>query len=323
MGGFFGHPEDELMVRWYQAAAYQTFFRSHAHEDSPRREPYLLPEPSRSIVRKALKARYALLPFWYTMFYEHERFGSPVMRPMLAEYPLDTEAFNIDNQYMLSDKLLVRPVMEKSVTAVVVHFPTLDGDKKGDVWYDFDNYNKISVVGEKKSINVDMNTVPVYQKGGSIIPKKQTAKKSSVLMIDDPISLFVAIDAEGKAQGTLFIDDEESYEYRHGKYLYLQFEFHNNTMTSKSIDSTSNYLTKSQLHEIIIAGVEKVPTSAIIKLSNGQSNQLEISSTSGSFFIIKVSNVSLNDEWTLTLNGAKKNVIGISLLAMVLIKMLI
>jgi alpha 1,3-glucosidase len=28
VGGFFGNPDAELMVRWYQAAAYQPFFRS-------------------------------------------------------------------------------------------------------------------------------------------------------------------------------------------------------------------------------------------------------------------------------------------------------
>jgi alpha 1,3-glucosidase len=50
-----------------QAAAYQPFFRSHAHLDSPRREPYLYAEPYRRAMRNAMRERYALLPYWYTL----------------------------------------------------------------------------------------------------------------------------------------------------------------------------------------------------------------------------------------------------------------
>lgn len=42
VGGFFGNPDSELLTRWYQAAAYQPFFRAHAHIDSKRREPWLV-----------------------------------------------------------------------------------------------------------------------------------------------------------------------------------------------------------------------------------------------------------------------------------------
>ncbi|KAB2597127.1 glucan 1,3-alpha-glucosidase [Pyrus ussuriensis x Pyrus communis] len=41
VGGFFGNPEPELLVRWYQLGAYYPFFRGHAHHDTKRREPWL------------------------------------------------------------------------------------------------------------------------------------------------------------------------------------------------------------------------------------------------------------------------------------------
>ena len=41
VGGFFGNPDTELLVRWYQVAAYLPFFRGHAHHDTKRREPWL------------------------------------------------------------------------------------------------------------------------------------------------------------------------------------------------------------------------------------------------------------------------------------------
>ena len=31
VGGFFNNPNTELLVRWYEAGAFQPFFRAHAH----------------------------------------------------------------------------------------------------------------------------------------------------------------------------------------------------------------------------------------------------------------------------------------------------
>ena len=70
VGGFFGNPDGELFVRWYQAAAFQPFFRSHAHIDTKRREPWLYSAGEMKLIREAIRSRYSLLPLWYTLFYE-------------------------------------------------------------------------------------------------------------------------------------------------------------------------------------------------------------------------------------------------------------
>ncbi|RLV63727.1 hypothetical protein DV515_00017975, partial [Chloebia gouldiae] len=73
VGGFFQNPGPELQVRWYQAGAFQPFFRAHAHLDTARREPWLLSPEHLALVRAALQRRYALLPTWYTAFYRCHR----------------------------------------------------------------------------------------------------------------------------------------------------------------------------------------------------------------------------------------------------------
>lgn len=80
VGGFFKNPDAELLVRWYQAGAFQPFFRAHAHLDTARREPWLFGEENAALIRAAVRRRYALLPFWYTAFYRSHRHGLPVMR---------------------------------------------------------------------------------------------------------------------------------------------------------------------------------------------------------------------------------------------------
>jgi alpha 1,3-glucosidase len=80
VGGFFGNTEAELMTRWMQAGSYTPFFRGHAHHDAKRREPWMFGEETMVRLRKAAMGRYALLPFWYTVFREAGVTGMPVMR---------------------------------------------------------------------------------------------------------------------------------------------------------------------------------------------------------------------------------------------------
>ena len=49
--GLWGWADGALFVRWYQAAAFQPFFRSHAHIDTKRREPWLYNESEMKLIR--------------------------------------------------------------------------------------------------------------------------------------------------------------------------------------------------------------------------------------------------------------------------------
>ncbi|CEI89646.1 Putative Alpha 1,3-glucosidase [Rhizopus microsporus] len=121
--GFFNNPTPELLVRWYQAAVYQPFFRAHAHIDTKRREPYLSEEPYRSMTRAALRERYALLPYWYTLFYEAYSTGTPMMRPMFMEFPEDEHLFATEDQFMVGEGILVKPVTEEGAQSTNIYFP--------------------------------------------------------------------------------------------------------------------------------------------------------------------------------------------------------
>ncbi|XP_055910340.1 neutral alpha-glucosidase AB-like [Eupeodes corollae] len=273
VGGFFDNPEPELVERWYQTGTYTPFFRAHANQDTKRREPWLFPEKTRLVIRDAVRKRYSYLPMWYTMFYEHEKYGLPVMRPLLAHYPKDKESYRIDTQFMLHDLLLICPVMDEGATKIEVYFPSKDGQKDGDVWFDTDNFQKYDKVGYE-TIQVDYKKTPAYQRGGTIIPKKENIRRTSTLMKDDPYTLVVCLDKNGSSKGTLYIDDEKSYEYRKGKYIYEQFEFKDNALKN-SFATTPDYDTPSTLERVIIAGLEKTPKSATIEY-DGKSQELKV-----------------------------------------------
>jgi len=73
-------------------------------------------------------------------------------------------------------------------------------------------------------------------------------------MHDDPISLYVALDKDGKAEGTLYLDDGKSYGYRDAKNIYVKIKYDNGKMTAEMINAGIE--TKVWLEKVVVQGVE-------------------------------------------------------------------
>ncbi len=85
----------------YQLAAYYPFFRGHAHLEAKRREPWLFGEPHTSRIREAIRQRYRILPYLYTLFAAANGTGAPIMRPLWYEFPEEEGLFSEDQSFML------------------------------------------------------------------------------------------------------------------------------------------------------------------------------------------------------------------------------
>jgi len=233
VGGFTGDPDDELLQRWFQLGAWYPFFREHNAIDTERREPYLFPEDMQVQFRAAVKGRYYHLPYWYTKFYENERFGEIVMRPLSYNYVTDETSLTIDEEFMIGTDILVAPVLYPGVTNIDVYLPS------GSVWYNIQD-NLIYGSGWYV-VPVTIKSVPVFYRGGSIIPRKDVDRKSSVYTHDDPYTLYIFLDENNVAEGTLYQDDFESFDYRSKVYNYMRYTHENNVLTSSRIDEDASY----------------------------------------------------------------------------------
>jgi alpha 1,3-glucosidase len=111
------------LVCFAKAGAYQPFFRAHAHIDTKRREPWLFDQKTTDLIRDAVQSRYALLYYWYTLFYINEHTGVPPMLPLWANYPEDKSTFAMDDQFMVGNGLLVKPVTTAGASSIDVYFP--------------------------------------------------------------------------------------------------------------------------------------------------------------------------------------------------------
>ncbi|KAI9802383.1 MAG: hypothetical protein M1833_001889 [Piccolia ochrophora] len=217
VGGFFGNPSKELLTRWYQAGIFYPFFRGHAHIDTRRREPYLAGEPYTRIMTQALRLRYQLLPAWYTAFHEASVNGSPIVRPQYYVFPSDEQGFHMDDQfYVGSTGLLAKPVTKEGAESVEVYIAD------DETYYDYFDYT-IHTGRGAKTLSVPLEKIPLLMQGGHVIPRRDRPRRSSGLMRWDPFTLVVVLDKTGNAEGSLYVDDGESFDYQLGAHIHRRF----------------------------------------------------------------------------------------------------
>lgn len=294
VGGFFRNPDSELSVRWYQAGAYQPFFRAHSHIHTKRREPWSFGPETLELVRGALYQRYALLPLWYTLFFENERTGVPPLRPLWMEFPSDKAGFAVDDEHLVGNALLVHPVTEAGATKVSVYFPG-----ENEVWYDVETWEKFDGLSTV-SIPVTLSKIPVFQRGGTIVPKKERIRRCSALTKDDPYTLQVALPKEGKpAEGTLYIDDGATFDYKKGDLLYLKFKFVDNTLTSEILEGPGDFKTKAWLERVVIAGYPTRPSDVQLITSKGTQNLQFTYEEKEQLLRVRKPGVNIAEKWTL------------------------
>ncbi|OXU24605.1 hypothetical protein TSAR_003579 [Trichomalopsis sarcophagae] len=293
--GFATEPSTELYVRWYQAGVWLPFFRQHSELTTKRREPWLLGEEVTTRVRDSLRLRYSYLPLWYTLFREHEIDGTPVIRPLWTHYPTEIDTFAIDDHLLLGDSILVRPVVEPNVSTVSVYFP---GEGKV-TWYDV--YTQKAYSNGRVDIPVTLDRIPVYQRSGSVIPRKMKQRPSTVGMKDDPYTLDIVLDANKRARGSLYIDDQESFDYREGKFKHIEFDFKGGSLSSKFLYE-GDFRTKSALEKIVIVNPPKDVSSAILfSEPNTLMNLRTEYSSDRDVLTLEGLNININKEWSIAL----------------------
>ncbi|XP_041930989.1 neutral alpha-glucosidase AB isoform X2 [Alosa sapidissima] len=295
VGGFFKTPSAELLVRWYQTGAYQPFFRAHAHLDTPRREPWLFGPENTALIREAVRQRYALLPYWYQQFYQAYRTGQPVMRPLWVEYPKDTATFTMDDQFLIGKDLLVHPVTEEGSRGVTAYLPG-----HGEVWYDVHTFQKHNGA-QSLYIPVTMSSIPVFQRGGSIIPKKLRVRRSSSCMENDPYTLIVALSPQRTAEGELYIDDGHTFSFDTKKeFIHRSLTFANNVLSTRNLCPESQLSSPSWIEKVIILGASN-PKGVNLK-TDGKVTPLDYEfDASMSVLTLRKPGVNVGADWTVEL----------------------
>ncbi|MGL5253613.1 MAG: TIM-barrel domain-containing protein [Brevinema sp.] len=250
IGGFQGpHPEEELLVRWVQTGIFFPRFSIHScNNDNTVTEPWMY-KKSTPLIREAIRLRYSLLPYFYSLMREAHDLGTPIIRPLCYEFPNDEKALRQRYQFMLGTSLLVAPVVHSGVKEISIYLPS------GSYWYDY--YTRQRYEGGQTIIqSVDMASIPVFIRENAFV-----ARNSEVFSIRNDKETYwdIVVAASKSASYTLYEDDGISNDYLKGKFLKTHVNVTAGTRITLDINYEGSYKSSVKTIYLDVINVDKGP----------------------------------------------------------------
>ncbi|EJD47637.1 hypothetical protein AURDEDRAFT_61870, partial [Auricularia subglabra TFB-10046 SS5] len=206
--GFGGNTNEELCNRWMQLSAFTPFYRNHNIRGAISQEPYRWDSVAEAS-RTAIAVRYAMLPYWYTLFASASRYGTPPVRALWYEFPTESELFGLDRQFLIGRDILVTPVLEPSATTVDGIFP---GVSSGTVWYDWYTHRAVKAKAHRNTtLKAPLGHINVHVRSGAVVLLHSLPAYTITETREGPFELLITLDNHGKASGTAYLDDGVSY----------------------------------------------------------------------------------------------------------------
>jgi alpha-glucosidase len=206
IGGFAGDVTPKLFSRWMGIGAMMPFARGHSEKGTGDQEPWSFGPEVEEVCRTALNRRYRLLPHFYTLFYQAHKKGVPVMTPLFFADPSDPSLRKRDDAFLVGPILVSACPTPKSIEK---NFETA---LPGGIWQRF-------------HFNDDNPELPLlFLKGGAIVPTGPVVQHVGEAKLTDTITLLVALDDKGRAEGILYEDDADGFGFESGNYLLTTFE---------------------------------------------------------------------------------------------------
>ncbi len=208
----------ELYTRWYQFGAFLPVFRAHGTDC--RREVWNFKGEFYDALLKANRLRYSLMPYIYSEMGKVWLKDRSFIRFLAFDFPEDKKTWDIDDQYMFGESIMVCPVTEAmyfdekgeeikdSVKTWPVYLP------EGCAWFDFYTGERFEG-GRLAIVDADLDKIPLFVKDGSIIPMQKAALSCEEQTGEIEFKVF---SSDGKASYELYEDAGDGYAYEKGEY---------------------------------------------------------------------------------------------------------
>lgn len=121
IGGFASDTTEDLLMRWLEAAMFTPLMRNHSAKGTRRQEVYQFEhiEDFRNIIRM----RYGLVPYIYSEYMKAALKDEMYFRPVAFDYPEDSFAYQVEDQLMVGESVMIAPVYVQNAKGRYVYLP--------------------------------------------------------------------------------------------------------------------------------------------------------------------------------------------------------
>lgn len=194
IGGFNGHPDAELYLRWFALGCLVPFCRVHSALTSPPREPWRYGEDMVQDIRRLLQLRHSLMPYLYTLAAEAAEQGQPWLRPVFWFDPSDSALWEVDDSFGIGPHLLAAPILHPDRSSRDLLLPS-------GGWYDFWDEEPRLAGGGQATLPGPASRPPLLIREGSILSTRRGPTLILTLCLPD----------SGEALGNLYSDPGDGY----------------------------------------------------------------------------------------------------------------
>ena len=246
----------ELYVRWLQYGTFTPMMRSHG-TDVPR-EIYQFGKKGEVVydaIEKFIKLRYSMLPYIYSTSWDVSKNNSSFLRALSMDFSSDKKTWDVNNEYLFGKSFLVVPILNPQYTPEKIvktdeneGWNKTDANKKenslsnidftqnktvkvylptGSDWFDFWTKEKFNG-GQEIQKTVNLQSIPLYVKAGSIIPFGFDVQYATEKKWDN---LTLKIYPGADADFVLYEDEFDNYNYEKGDYTEIPFHWNEKSKT--------------------------------------------------------------------------------------------
>lgn len=213
VGGFDGDVEPELLVRWNQLGSMIPLFRNHSSIGTVSQEPWSFGEPYERVIKRYIELRYELLPYFYTLHYKSHKTGTPIVRPLFLEFPEDEKAYEVEDEFMLGDSLLVAPVLERGAEKRRIYLPY--GEEGEELkWENWWTGNILS--SGHHTVSSPLDIMPMFIRGNRGIPTMNPVQSTE----EEADTLYLRCNLEDELEIPIYWDDGKTDDFENGEYFY-------------------------------------------------------------------------------------------------------
>jgi alpha-D-xyloside xylohydrolase len=181
IGGFHGGDPSspsyrELIVRWFQYGAFCPLFRLHGNREPTMpfgldqtggpNEVWSFGSEAYCHIRDVLFLRERLRPYIGSLMRAASSSGVPPMRPLFVDFPSDSAAWPVSDEFMFGPSLLVAPVAVSGARSRSVYLPA--GATWRDAWT-----GSVADGGSVVTADAPLSRIPLYLRDDASLPIRE------------------------------------------------------------------------------------------------------------------------------------------------------